>query len=296
MTTIDHVYVVNRDSKDDRLNRILAKLDASDLKYTPRSRIPSRDGQREDFSAYMSEQAQQEVAELLTRRQKRFATQMTRAGAGAYMTHMDVWQLVASLPDKSAHVLVLEDDVPVPPDINSRLRTAWDKASDPKAKHPVLVVWAAGEHIVNAKDVHKIVKTSRPLLEDPVAGLAQVDNFWGLSAYSLTPRTAAVLLEPRTGLLPMDVQLEAALLQPQTRKAVTVHVCPRLSVGSAPDVSVIQTVLPLHRMPSSGTAPRIATLVSSGTASVATIVIPVVIVAVLLIIAACLVVVVKHKM
>jgi GR25 family glycosyltransferase involved in LPS biosynthesis len=300
MATIDHVYVVNKDSRDDRLSRILTKLDASDLKYTPRSRIPARDGGREDFTAYMTETAQNEAAVLLTSQKRKFAVQMTRAGAGSYMSHMDVWQLVASMSARSAHILVLEDDVVVPPDINARLRSAWTKLTQTRhhVHRPFLVVWAAGEHVVSAQDVNKIVKNSKPLEEDPGASLSPAANFWGMQAYSLTPDTASALLDPRSGLLPMDTQLEAALLQPRTRKAVDVYLCPRLGMGGGAakaESFTTEHLLPLNRLPAGmdiGTYPRMTLVTQTASASavavVPAVVIPVVILVVLVVLGVCL--------
>jgi GR25 family glycosyltransferase involved in LPS biosynthesis len=252
MPTVDHVFVINLDHNPDRLDHMFNKLDSSDLRYTPRSRIPSRDATREDFSAYMSERAQHELAELLVDKTRKYATQLTRRTLGRYMSHLDVWQLVAAMPDTNAHVLILEDDAIIPMDINARLRTAWVKAL--YTKHgskplPFVIVWAAGQYVVGPSDANEMVQAVEPMPEQIVAGLGTPQHFFGMQAYSLTPKTAATLVSRAMHFMPIDTELETALVQAHTQKLLRVFVCPRLALSaSAVPLHAEELPLPLRRL------------------------------------------------
>ena len=151
MAAVDHVFIVHAEPRGDCLDRIMMQLDGSDLRYTPRSQLPARDGTAEDLSAYLAEDAQTDMADFLKTKKKRFVTQVTPKAVGHFMSHLDVWQLIAALPNKQAHVLVVSDATKIPVDANTRLAPAWRHAVKAHARHhPVLVFWNGGEFVVGA--------------------------------------------------------------------------------------------------------------------------------------------------
>jgi hypothetical protein len=225
---VDHVYIVHADPRGDHLTSIMAQLDGSDLRYTPRFHIPARDGASEDLSAYLTEAAQADLAAVRAARQKQFVRQVSPKAVGDYMSHIDVWQLIASLPDKGAHVLVVADDTVLPPDTNARLQSAWAGVRAAKGHHrPFVLFWNGGEFVVDAAT--GVVQASRALQHDLVGPPHLATGPWWASlTYSLTPKTAETLLHSSSGLLPIEWTLEGALQQLATRRGVDIYLSPRL--------------------------------------------------------------------
>ena len=143
---------------------------------------------------------------------------------GCYLSHVDAWRYVASLKDDTLPVLVLEDDVAVPPQIARVLHDGWQRAVASAGRKPVFLLYN-----------NTCFGSGCPVRAD---GLREVGPSWSLVAAALNGKTAKQLL---ASVFPIDVQIDFTLRQLAQRGNFKLLYWPALNVSEAVDSTDIQT-------------------------------------------------------
>jgi GR25 family glycosyltransferase involved in LPS biosynthesis len=138
----------------------------------------------------------------MLRGQRRYHEQFTSGGAvGCYLSHVEFWRKVASLPDNARGALVMEDDARVlqPGSLGALLHSIAEKGL-PKDADVLLLGW------VNLDSVAEGEAEAGPIRLAPnIVGHRVVRPFGCTHMYFVTPRGARKLLETA---FPIEVQVD----------------------------------------------------------------------------------------
>lgn len=205
---VAHVYYINLDSRPDRNQALQSALGGSDLVHVPTTRVVGVHGRSIPDSTLRDMMTPVAWAELMDlergSKRRKHHSQLSRGGVGCYLSHMRVWQEVANRRQDNdpRPVLILEDDVGVPPNAAKVMAQPLDTLlRSMHSDQPWVVLWTyifAG-------------KSCRPA-SGPDAPLVKLDTpWWFAQAYSLTPATAAWLLATPTFQGRLDMQVDCQL-------------------------------------------------------------------------------------
>lgn len=114
------VYLINLSHNKDRLQHFSNLYKKSDLNFQPFIRFEAVNGKLLDIQPLVTAKAFKEIdeAEKTGFRTKHY--QLSRGGIGCYISHMNIYRMVAD--GKKPFAIIFEDDVVFPPNILSMLK------------------------------------------------------------------------------------------------------------------------------------------------------------------------------
>jgi GR25 family glycosyltransferase involved in LPS biosynthesis len=122
------VYMINLDRNADRLESFIEEYMMSDLRYKQFQRVTAVDGSSLDIKQYISNFAYKEIMQIEKTGYRTKHYQLTRGAIGCYLSHMKVYDLIAT--GDTDYGIVFEDDVSIDKNVLSKLNTVLTTMDD----------------------------------------------------------------------------------------------------------------------------------------------------------------------
>jgi GR25 family glycosyltransferase involved in LPS biosynthesis len=198
-------YVINLDTKPDRLRNFMRLFGSSDAAGVAIERVPAVVGNGVEARDYLTLSAFAELAQAEDRGYRERHYQLTRGAIGCYLSHMEVLRRIAG--GVEAHGLVFEDDAIVPKDLLRRARTCLRKVPE--------------DWDLFLLDYHCYDCSAGPL-RDYLA----VRRFMLTDAYVVTKRAAVKALEYLES-IPIEQQVDAEMSHMSAMGLLKIYAPPR---------------------------------------------------------------------
>jgi GR25 family glycosyltransferase involved in LPS biosynthesis len=172
---ITKCVVINMDKNDDRLEYVNNQFNMSDLsKSFKLERFPAIVGKSLDINKYLTPEAKQELYETEYNGYRTKHHQLSRGAIGCYLSHISVMKDIK--PNET--YLILEDDVNIDIDVESKIKNILDKAP-------------ADWDIILLGHSHYLKDNS---YNDPHNNLNKAYSYWGMFGYLINYKGAQKVL------------------------------------------------------------------------------------------------------
>ena len=206
-----NAFVINLERNEDRLARFHEQIAKSDFAELDVGKFVAVDGKTVDISKWLNKDTQQELKEVTRNNYRTSHYQLTHGGVGCFLSHYSLAkQLMESTNDDIKQYLVFEDDVDIPPVFIETLTRVMEDVPD---DWDIILL---GTHRLN----------SGPIIESKhdtgVIQFVQANAFWGMFAYVINKRGAAVFVD-EVAAHPIDGQVDAYLSRMAQQRKLNIY-------------------------------------------------------------------------
>lgn len=186
-------FVINLDTRPERMNAFLSQWSRSDLAKTRITRIPAVNGMSVDLDAIgLSAEVKRDMLESEKAGKQGSYFTLTRGALGCYYSHVSTWKTIAA--GDSEYALVFEDDAEISQNLGETISVLFDRCAPQKDWDMFLL--------------GRLCTGCRPHRDDP--NIYVVDKFMLTHAYAITKKCAEFFLS-KEDLLPPERQIDLYL-------------------------------------------------------------------------------------
>lgn len=178
-------FVISLPHDRARLREFRRLYDSSDFAGVPLTVVEGVDGRRVKFEDFVASDAMKKLKKMVATGFRQDHPDLTPGAVGCYLSHMRVWEKVARCGHPYA--FVFEDDAILDPHALEKFNRAVSR-------------------LPNGWDVVLLGHLTRGV--EYCEGVLEVDEFWLLHAYAITPRAAQYLAG---SMLPVEKQVDWAV-------------------------------------------------------------------------------------
>jgi GR25 family glycosyltransferase involved in LPS biosynthesis len=188
------MILINMDSRKDRLDNFTRTYNNSDVKdVIPLKRQSAVVGKNVDWRPLVSEKVAKEMDENV--KSGRRIHLLTPGGIGCYLSHLEAYNKCVR---SGKPIIICEDDIELTHDFHTKIKTALTKV--PYNENTVILFHAICSGQNHKGDVNKCTP-----IED---NLYDVERFWSLACYYITPTAAQTILDNSK---PIEYEIDALI-------------------------------------------------------------------------------------